>query len=121
MKHGWQREPTDGWLVGWLAGWLVGWLEDLIGSGRDEGPLVWRGKCDNLQAVPATSRQDNCLSRIKCHLEPLAFRPQLIYSHAVLPMFPPECPGHWSCLFGVVAVVTSPTTNGCSVVWCGVA
>ena len=26
----------------------------------------------------------------------------------------------WSCVFGVVAVVTSTTTAGCSVVWCNV-
>ena len=28
--------------------------------------------------------------------------------------------GGWSCAFGVVAVVTSPTTAECSAAWCGV-
>ena len=28
--------------------------------------------------------------------------------------------GGWCCAFGVVAVVNSPTTATCSVVWCGV-
>ena len=110
MKQGWQREPTDGWLVGWLAGWLVGWLEDLIGSN------VTICKLSQLQVGKITASAESSATWSRLHSAP-----NLSIHTLYCPCSRQNARAIGAVFFGMVAVVTSPTTNGCSVVWCGVA